>query len=86
MREGDLGEEHCPENHRTTDWLRLKETTVAALSAFPEEKMLQSLERCSSPFIIFVASLLDCLQYAHVSLVVRSPERDMLLQMWPHQC
>jgi len=29
---------------------------------------------------------LDSLHYVHVSLVLRSPELDPALQVWPHQC
>jgi len=39
--------------------------------------MLQSLHHLNGPS-------LDSLQYVHVSLVPRSPEMDIALQVWPH--
>lgn len=42
-------------------------------------EMLQSPHHLSSP-------LLGSLQYAHLALVLGSPELDTALQLWPHQC
>jgi len=42
-------------------------------------QMLQSLNLLHRP-------TLDSLQYVHVFLVLRSPERDTVLQVWFHPC
>lgn len=60
-------------------WSGLPHTGQSQLSyPFLKGEMLQSLHHLCVP-------LLDCLQYYYISLVLRSPVLDTVLQMWPQQ-
>ena len=52
----------------------------------PSSHSLSTYERCSRPFTVLVALRLDPLHYVRVSLVLRGPEQDTLLNVQPHQC
>lgn len=70
---------------------RASSSPVWIVPAFSTFSHLRDAQEMSSPFIIFVTLCdifltQDSLKYVHVSLVLESPEMDIVLHVWPHQC